>query len=154
MSCIGTGTSRGESRTPSRGVPFSSPSAAWSSRDVWVVGATGSSFLDHWDGDHWSRVRNPNPGGPRGLTWLYDLAATGADDAWAAGFATSHQGRLENDTLVEHWNRQRWTRVRTPNPPGSASAVLIGVAAISSDDALAVGEFSHDSADVADLTEK
>jgi hypothetical protein len=45
--------------------------------DVWVVGDVGTIL--HWDGTAWTQVPGPN----NGSTFLYDVAALSATDAWA-----------------------------------------------------------------------
>jgi hypothetical protein len=42
-------------------------------------------------------------------------------------------------TLIEHWNGKTWTRVPSPNPPGSSASSLRAVTAVSSANAWAVG---------------
>jgi hypothetical protein len=53
-------------------------------------------------------------------------------------FAVGSQG--SGTTLAENFNGTSWSKVATPNPAGSSSAVLNGVSALSSKDVWAVGE--------------
>lgn len=66
------------------------------------------------------------------------LAATASseDDAWAVGESLNGVG---TQTLIEHWNGSKWKVVPSPNPAGAQSNVFEGVAAVSEDDAWAVG---------------
>ena len=44
------------------------------------------------------------------------------------------------DTLVEQWNGSAWTIVSSPNPTGSVTSVLSGVACVSASFCTAVGD--------------
>ncbi len=70
------------------------------------------------------------------MTLLEGVASTGPRDVWAVGWYDASGGVRE--TLAEHWNGRRWTRVPTQNPY-EADHMLNGVAAIAVDDAWAVG---------------
>jgi hypothetical protein len=61
-----------------------------------------------------------------------------ANDIWAVGVQTDTGGHER--TLAEHWNGSSWTIVPTPDP-GTTDNVLNGVAAISTNDAWAVGNY-------------
>ncbi len=127
--------------------------AALSASDIWAVGYfsntadspgnifTGTrTFIEHWDGSHWSMVPSPNPGSA--VNVLSGIAAVSADDIWAVG--TSADSPFSRDvptigqTLALHWNGKRWSIARTPNT-GSMRNVLSGVAAASAHDVWAVG---------------
>src|SRR5205085_9724550 len=62
---------------------------AVSSDDVWAAGQTAEHgmrpFVEHWDGNAWSRVPVPT-----GDTWqgFNGLAARSSDDVWAVGFSS------------------------------------------------------------------
>ena len=69
------------------------------------------------------------------------LAAISATDVWAVGYAgraTSAAG-VNYKTLVEHWNGASWEVIPSPNPAGTKSNALVGLAAISPTDVWAVG---------------
>lgn len=72
---------------------------------------------------------------------LYGVSASAANDAWAVG-ASSNGSRIK--ALVEHWDGQQWSVVVTPNP--GMSTILLGVVAITPDDAWAVGEMVRNKA--------
>ena len=107
--------------------------------DVWAAGynndgATYQSLILHWNGKRWSPVPSPNP---TGSTNLWDVSASSASNAWAVGF-TNPNGCYCGSAAF-HWNGKRWTVVPTPNPPAGSIDALLGVVAISSSDAWAVG---------------
>jgi hypothetical protein len=71
---------------------------------------------------------------------LLGVSASSATNAWAVGFRFGSQ---TNRTLTEHWNGKSWTRVNSLNPGGVGhQAGLFGVAALSENNAWAVGFFS------------
>jgi hypothetical protein len=76
---------------------------------------------------------------------LYGVAATSSKDAWAVGYYDNgNPNGTTYQTLVEHWNGTTWKRVASPSPGGSNHANwLYGVAAISSSNAWAVGDFDN-----------
>jgi hypothetical protein len=115
------------------GVDGTSPS------DVWAVGfyeptitSSNLTLAYHWNGLQWTRVPTPN-GGP-GNSYLNDVVALSPTDAWAVGQYLASGG--DNLPLAEHWNGTSWTVVDTPQFSG---ALLLAVAAISSNDVWAVG---------------
>jgi hypothetical protein len=84
-----------------------------STRDVWAVGYSlnlpygnrvRQSQILHWDGTAWTQVASPN----NGSTFLYDVAALSATDAWAVGVGTS------GAALVVRWNGTSWHTVAAP----------------------------------------
>ncbi|HEY2354554.1 MAG TPA: hypothetical protein VGH79_06630 [Gaiellaceae bacterium] len=95
--------------------------------DVWVL---RNKQIEHWDGTTWQAV--PAPFGPRDP--FRGFSASSADDAWAVG---SFAKRGHSKTLAAHWNGNSWQIAQTPN--GSTDSDLTDVAAVSPDDAWAVG---------------
>jgi hypothetical protein len=69
---------------------------------------------------------------------LSGVSAVSRNDAWAVGsYVLNHAVQL---TLTEHWNGRSWRQVASPSPGGSrGSSELLGVSAISANDAWAVG---------------
>jgi hypothetical protein len=68
-------------------------------------------------------------------------------DAWAVGATyDANSGRFH--TLAEHWNGSTWTVVSTPNP-GPLGQQLVAVAANSTSDVWAVGQFKINTSGVA-----
>jgi hypothetical protein len=124
--------------------------AATSSTNAWAVGyfSNGTAYrtlIEHWNGTAWKQVTSPNPGGSSNSNILYGVAATSSTNAWAVGYfsnGTAYQ------TLIEHWNGTAWKQVTSPNPGGSShSNVLNGVAATSSTNAWAVGDYYNGTTD-------
>ncbi|HKP51562.1 MAG TPA: S-layer homology domain-containing protein [Chloroflexia bacterium] len=107
--------------------------------DVWAVGnlfASGNqTFIIHWDGSQWTIVPSPSPG-----TYTRQLSAVTAlapDDAWAVGYYQDIADNVRR-TLTLHWDGTSWSVVPSPSV-GPADNELLGVEAVASDDAWAVG---------------
>jgi hypothetical protein len=120
--------------------------AATSASNAWAVGssfdASGIShtLILHWNGTTWSQVTSPNLGGASGFDFLNTVTATSASNAWAAGSYTSGPGTPENVLLLQ-WNGSAWQAV--PGPTLGTTNRVFGVAASSSSNVWAVGEFSN-----------
>jgi hypothetical protein len=122
--------------------------------DVWAVGGistggSGRTLALHWDGSHWRAVRTPSPrpspatGSP--YTDLSDVDALRPDDVWAVGQAGNVAPVGQTETIAVHWDGHRWRHVPTANRPtsdGRRFNILFGVAAVSSDDVWAVGDWN------------
>jgi hypothetical protein len=102
--------------------------------DVWAVGYTldlpygnrfRQSLVMHYDGGTWTQVPSPN----NGSTYLYDVAALTAGDAWAVGYGS------DGGAFVLRWNGTAWSSA--PAPPGLSS--LTSVAARSDSDVWVTG---------------
>ncbi len=121
--------------------------AATSSTDAWAVGyyqvSGGSTTLvEHWNGKHWKLQSSPSPSGSANV--LRGVAATSSKNVWAVGEEVSG-GHFQ--TLIEHWNGKHWKVHSSPNPGGpNHDNALQGVAATSSGNAWAVGDFYTGSA--------
>jgi hypothetical protein len=115
---------------------------ARASNDVWAVGGTGwftgaQPLIMHFGGLRWHRIPAPSPSGG-GI--LSAVAATSARNAWAVGLVGPGPGTPSpTQLLIEHWNGTRWTRVASPNLPGSTADTLIAVTVIASNNIWAVG---------------
>jgi hypothetical protein len=109
---------------------------AISSSDVWAVGDRESSLAtpltEHWDGSAWNVVRTPAPGLGSFLT---AVSASSSTDVWAVGGVQRSTGTR---SLVLHWDGSAWRVVFSPSIPGR-NTELYGVAALSANDAWAVG---------------
>jgi hypothetical protein len=124
--------------------------AAVASNDVWAVGTVGTGatisdilnsepLIEHFNGTKWSVVTSPLPkfGGE-----LNGVAALTSNNVWAVGQmnSTSTAGGFPIAIpLIEHWNGTQWSIVPSPNPSPALGAQLLGVAAISANNILAVG---------------
>jgi hypothetical protein len=115
--------------------------AATSATNAWAVGGTGwfttEPMVYHWNGQSWTQATVPDPrlGGH-----FTSVTAISADDVWAVGLTGGGPGDgigKNNVTLIEHWNGQAWSLVRSPAP--SPESGLDGVSGISATDAWAVG---------------
>ncbi len=121
---------------------------ALASNDIWAVGGAGSSPLTlHWDGSTW-RVVPIRLGGGLSTERLNAISGTSSNDVWAVGEGT---GIFTNQRFatIRHWDGANWTEkicraASSSNPPtdyegGGPSAYFTGVAAVSSDNAWAIG---------------
>jgi len=86
---------------------------------------------------HWQVVASPNP--PSSQVTLMGVASLSSKDAWAVGYASDNQGNTT--AVVEQWNGTQWNLVQTP-APGSTVYELSAVAALSTADVWAVGQYA------------
>jgi hypothetical protein len=119
--------------------------------DVWAVGfyykpppnpAPSQTLSEHWDGVAWSLV--PTVDIQPGVIHndLLGVTAVATNDVWAVGSYGDEPAQAPQ-TLTEHWNGTTWALVPSPNRHGTtASNVLAGVAAISTNDVWAVGNYA------------
>jgi hypothetical protein len=120
--------------------------AAISSNDIWTVGlsypdrvlAPSATLTEHWNGSSWNIIPSANYGS--NSNHLYGVAAASSNDVWAVGdYYIDHRGS-GGKTLIERWNGTQWSVVPSPNG-GNAFSELYAVAAVSSNDVWAVGNF-------------
>ena len=120
--------------------------AVVSSRRVWAVGEYGDKQLGEqtviagWNGATWTRASSPNPAPSNQFNALYGVAAISPASAWAVGTYGLSTGAVSK-SLIARWNGTAWKRASSPNP-GSMTNVLQGVAAVSSTNIWAVGDYS------------
>jgi len=115
---------------------------AFSATDVWAVGDTapaGSTFRQaltmHDNGATWSTSATPSPGTRNNTVTAVD--GVSGTDAWAVGYTLDlPYGNRIRDSLILHWNGTAWTQVPSPN---NGSTYLYDVAAVSANEAWAVG---------------
>jgi len=122
-----------------------------STDDVWAVGSYGRSqtLILHWDGSQWRVVKSPNKGL---FDFLNGIAAVSANDIWATG--EYEQGPNSNDrTLFEHWDGSQWSIVQGANHKGYNND-LNGIAAVSSTQVWAVGDYFVNSSPSQTLVEQ
>ncbi|MCU7729543.1 hypothetical protein ODJ79_37995 [Actinoplanes sp. KI2] len=81
--------------------------------DVWLAGYSlnlpygnrfRESLIEHWNGTAWTQVSTPN----NGSTYLYDVSAVSATDAWAVGYGST------GGAFVIRWNGTAWSSVAAP----------------------------------------
>jgi hypothetical protein len=129
--------------------------SADSATDIWAAGYTNSgagstvpnkTWLPHWNGTTWTKVKSPSPTKPTLMSFWLTLRAVSAvskTDAWAAGAYENSSGVIV--PLMLHWNGTTWTKVKTTAPSSAHSIFLYGVSADSATDAWAVGYYTHSS---------
>jgi hypothetical protein len=129
--------------------------AAISSNDVWAVGNSSNGFnvphqtlVEHWDGTAWNVVSSPNVGVSNNV--LAGITAISSSDVWAVGGYYNASNNYQ--TLTEHWDGTAWNVVSSPNV-GTNGSYLAGIAAISSSDVWAVGDYLNASNDYQTLVE-
>jgi hypothetical protein len=81
-------------------------------------------------------AQTPNVGS--GQNELLGVAGTSSRNAWAVGYYINGTGVR---TLIEHWNGKAWKVQASPINGGSSDSQLFGVAAASSSNAWAVGDY-------------
>src|SRR5947209_6959085 len=84
----------------------------------------------------WKLIPGANPSAT--YDGLRGAAAVTTNDVWAVGADSKTQNT--HQPLIEHWNVSKWIVVPSPSPDLSAN-LLYGVAAISAQDAWAVGNY-------------
>jgi hypothetical protein len=133
--------------TPDLDIEFSGLEgvAARSSDDVWAVGdsmaADGGlhqTLIEHWDGTGWSVVPSPNPPG-----WpsLQSVSLAGPSEVWAVGY-TEIDDPYSSQTLIEHWDGEKWSYVPSQDAPGYNW--LYGVTSTPDGDAWAIGTYNNE----------
>src|SRR3954451_4092618 len=131
-------------RSVGTGEPFETLDAVAGSaaNNVVAVGMKGSgqgtaAFAARWDGVRWAAMNMPDLGTP--YSRLNAVTVLSPTDAWAVGTTGESAGRTRQ-TLIVHWDGQRWGRVNSLNATGNISE-LRAVAAVSADDIWAAGYF-------------
>lgn len=110
--------------------------------DIWAVGTSGEDLLTmHWNGTMWTIVPTPDFTLASSLDGVVAIAA---NDVWAVGF-TGDPNNSDSSNVILHWNGSVWSIVPSPNPGGRRLDKLHDVAAISSSNVYAVGEYVDNS---------
>jgi hypothetical protein len=93
----------------------------------------------------WEKVSSPNVGGVAPVdNELLGVAAVSESKVWAVGWSQDPDGPpYVKRTLIEQFDGNAWTIVRSPNPPNDVQSQLHSVSAASENDVWAVGS-SHD----------
>ncbi|MEQ4210436.1 hypothetical protein [Actinopolymorpha sp. B9G3] len=130
--------------------------AGSSSSDVWAAGydvdadGTHRTLLLHWNGMRWQVV--PSPSDNTLDSMLVGVTALSPTDAWAVGSVTAWP--FTGQTLVQHWDGDRWSVVESPNPGTTGlGSNLLDVAASSAADLWAVGDYDEGDMVMRTLTE-
>ena len=129
-------------------VPAASPNTTASLREVadlggtnvWAVGnARPNPLIERWNGSAFVGVPVTGVAGRDNV--LEGVDGVAANDLWAVGHA-DRTDFVGSSSLTYRWNGTRWTRVPSPNLGNSeASNNLLAVAAVSSRDVWAVGQY-------------
>lgn len=119
---------------------------ATSSTNAWAVGSytfyaangnhTAHTLVLHWDGNSWTQVPSPSPGGSRHASYLYGVTAATGGDVWAVG---RFGRRGKGVPLVEHWDGNSWHVVPSRGLPTSPNVQLNAVASTSGNDVWVAG---------------
>jgi hypothetical protein len=90
---------------------------ALSADDVWAVGGseqtvngTFHTLIEHLNGQRWTVVPSPDPGGNGNE--LFGVAAASSDRAWAVG--QQQRDRYPGLVLSEQWNGRTWNVIPSP----------------------------------------
>jgi hypothetical protein len=100
-----------------------------------------------FNGEAWSRVSVPEPGGgaPSDYDYIDAVACPSRHDCWAVGYYGNHAKASVNEAL--QWKGRKWATVPTPQPAGAARQTdrneLHGVACITASDCWAVGDYTN-----------
>jgi hypothetical protein len=125
------------------------------SDDLWAVGSDAPpsncmqplqsfTLIEHWNGAAWQIVSSANVMPAQEENSLEGVTALSPSDVWAVGAWGSFQSVTPHvpQSLIEHWNGVSWTVTSSPNAhPNVDSNVLSAVAAATSNDVWAVGNF-------------
>lgn len=89
----------------------------------------------------WTIVNGPTPGNY--YNSLNGVAAVSDSTIWTVGSYANTSG--PQHTLTEYWNGKAWKVIKSPNPSSTINAQLFGVAALSKNNAWAVGTYNDKS---------
>ena len=118
------------------GVPLAAAHAASTTHKRSTSSSSPSSPARAQTCSTWTAVSSPNVG--THPTTLNSVAAITVNDVWSVGFY--YPSNMSSKTVIEHWNGTGWSVVPGANT-GSSYSFLLGVAALSSQDVWAVGNY-------------
>jgi hypothetical protein len=114
--------------------------------DIWAVGETRQNgpsrnpITMHWDGTEWTII----PSGDFLSVAAVSMIST--DDVWAVGYTPSTLEGDQSHARLLHWNGQQWVRDNTLiEPLWYETSLLVGIAALASDDVWGVGFYRSSS---------
>jgi hypothetical protein len=113
----------------------------WAAGTTWGDNGLPSTLITRWDWDtmEWSVI--PSPDASSGENHLTGIEGSLTEDVWSVGrFSTPTDQFFP---LTEHWNGSTWEVVGAPSASSSLTS-LTAVAAVSPNDAWAVGYFDND----------
>jgi hypothetical protein len=115
----------------------STPTLAWAVGYYEHTNDVYGALIEKWTGGtSWSVV---GTGGKNVV--LADVAAFGANSAFAVGTIASGGGSGPEQPVVTHWNGSTWTRTIIRLPSGSGAGGLVAVSGSSSSDVFAMGDY-------------
>jgi hypothetical protein len=86
-------------------IAASSPSSAWAVGDD-DAQRIPRTIIEHWNGKKWTRITKGIPV----YGYLLTVAATSANNVWAAGALETAAGPSDTKSLVLHWNGKTWSQ--------------------------------------------
>jgi hypothetical protein len=105
---------------------------------------TEKTLIESWNGTRWSVVPSPNAGPVSSGNVLNGLSCAPAATCTVAGYYTTSRGAAK--TLIESWNRTRWSVVPSPNPgPALGPDELDGVSCLAATGCTAAGWYANSS---------
>jgi hypothetical protein len=130
----------------------------------WGAGSYGSTKspgknlneILHWNGTTWTKVSAPNPDGtgPGAGNELFAATCVSSANCWAVGnYGSTMAGAGVGRNEALHWNGRKWSKVKTPNPGGTATGdvnELFGVRCSSSASCWAVGILQNETNGIRD----
>jgi hypothetical protein len=120
------------------GIAASSPADTWAV-GYYSAGGPARTLVERWNGSAWQVQMSPSPSSSHDNI-LNGVASTSSKNAWAVGYYNDGSGK---QTLIEHWNGKGWKKQKSQDPGGSNhDNVLTGIAAVSANNAWAVGYYS------------
>ena len=130
-------------------VSAASTTAAWAVGGSFTDGLAEQTLVEQWDGAAWHLVTTATPPTTISLSSVVVLSPT---DVWVVGYnRTPHQvGRI---TLFQHWDGKQWSTVPNPNPT-QPNYFDLSLAAVSSNDVWAVGQFYNAADSLLPLAER
>jgi hypothetical protein len=94
-------------------------------------------FAVHWNGSAWSIRTTARPAGATGAGFD-GIACPAPASCFAVG---DYSSSTVTTALVQHWNGTAWTTQPKPNPSGSTSSTLYGVACPTTTSCFAAGDW-------------
>jgi hypothetical protein len=129
--------------------------SAVSATDIWAVGGNALNsakhqlLMLHYNGTTWSQVTAPNPGKAPYYSFLNQVKAISATDAWATGAYYGGSAYGGDKTLMLHWNGAKWSQVTAPNPGGTGeNSIVNAIGASSATNVWGVGFYTTKSVNV------
>ena len=126
------------------GVSCQSRTDCWAVGDSEINKVTRSQIL-HFNGEKWSAVPAPSPGGTAvdDTSTLSAVRCTSTTSCWAVGNYDKNDAVF---TQALHWNGRKWSQAPTPSPGGTRhgdGSDLFAIACTSASSCWADGDYGH-----------